>query len=175
MTTATGPSARTELRPTQRIPRWFLRVPELVFTLHLSRFVPRLVMIVTTGRRTGRPRRVVLDVARDDGRTLWVLAGDGYQARWLKNLLADPRCEIRHRGRRYAALATVTAPDATREAGDLAGDLAVEIYRRRRFYTTVMYLLIGERIHGEKDVRRLSAGTVPVAFEHISPELNADR
>jgi deazaflavin-dependent oxidoreductase (nitroreductase family) len=141
-------------RPTQRIPRWFLRVPELVFTLHLDRFVPWLVMIETIGRRTGRPRRVVLDVARrsDDG--LWVMAGDGYQARWLMNLVAHPTCRVWHRGRRSVARATVGGADA--------GDLSVEIFRDRPFYTRLIYLAIGQRIRSEEDLRRSVEGVVPV-------------
>lgn len=153
MTTATiGPA-----RPTQRIPRWFLRVPQLVFTLHLGRFAPWLVMIQTTGRRTGRPRRVVLDVAKRDANGLWVLAADGLEARWVKNLLADPRCGVWHRGRRFSASATIGGADP--------GDLAAGIYRDRPFYTKLIYLAAGERIRGEADVRRASAGVVPVFLE----------
>ena len=153
MTTETiGPA-----RPTQRIPRWFLRVPELVFTLHLGRLAPWLVMLETTGRRTGKRRRVVLDVARRDEHGLWVLAADGLEARWVKNLLADPRCEVWHRGRRFAASATIGGADP--------GDLAVGIYRDRPFYTKLIYLAVGERIRSEADVRRLSAGVMAIFLE----------
>ena len=145
------------VRQTQRFPRWFLRVPELVFVLHLSRLVPSLAMVVTVGRRTGKPRRVVLDVARVDAHGLWVLAADGRHARWVMNLLADPSSEVRHRGRRFAARATISDSDP--------GDLAVEIFRDRPFYTKLVYLAIGERIHNAWDVRRLSVGAVPVFLE----------
>lgn len=156
MTTATAPATR----PTQRFPRWFLRAPELIFRLHLDRFVPSLVMIETTGRRTGKPRRVVLDVARHDANGLWVMAGDGLEARWVKNLVADPRCRAWHRGRRFAARATIGGADA--------GDLAVEIYRDRPFYTKVIYLAIGERVRREADVRRLSEGVLAVRLEEVA-------
>ncbi len=156
MTTATAPATR----PTQRFPRWFLRAPELVFKLHLDRFVPFLVMIETTGRRTGKPRRVVLDVARREPNGMWVMAGDGHAARWVKNLLADPRCRAWHGGRRFAARATIGGADA--------GDLAVEIYRDRPFYTKVIYLAIGERVRGELDLRRLAIGVVSVFLEEVA-------
>lgn len=151
-TAAIGPA-----RPTQRIPRWFLRLPELIFTLRLSRLVPWLTMIVTTGRRTGHPRRVVLDVARCEEHGLWVLAADGLEARWVKNLLADPRCQVWYRGRRFGTRALVSAADP--------GDLAAGIYRRRPFYTKLIYLTIGHRVRNEADVRRLSAGALPVWLE----------
>jgi len=144
-------------RPTQRFPRWSLRVPELFFVLHLGRLVPWLVMVETTGRRSGRPRRVVLDVARVDERGLWVLAADGRQARWVMNLLAHPACVIRHRGRRYVARAKVGGVDA--------GELAAGIYRDRPLYTRLIYLAIGERIRNAADVRRLAAGAVAVFLE----------
>ena len=147
-------------RQTQRFPRWFLRVPELLFVLHLSRRVPWLVMVATTGRRTGKRRRVVLDVARVDAHGLWVLAADGRRARWVLNLLAEPSCEVRHRGRRFAARATVSDDDP--------GDLAVAIYRARPFYTRLIYLAIGERVHNAWDVRRLSVGAVPVFLEEAA-------
>jgi deazaflavin-dependent oxidoreductase (nitroreductase family) len=151
-TAALGPT-----RQTQRFPRWFLRAPELLFVLHLGRLVPWLAMVVTIGRRSGKPRRVVLDVARVEAHGLWVLAADGRRARWVMNLLADPSCEVRHRGRRFAARATVTHDDP--------GDLAVGIYRARRFYTRLIYLAIGERVHNAWDVRRLSVAAVPVFLE----------
>jgi deazaflavin-dependent oxidoreductase (nitroreductase family) len=151
-----APSLAAE-RPTQRFPRWFLRAPELIFRLRLAFLVPTLLMLVTHGRRTGRSRPVVLDVARVDSRGVWVLAGDGVRAAWVLNLLDEPRVEVWHRGRRWAGWATVGAGDA--------GDLAVEIYRQRRTYTRLIYRLIGERVRDEADVRRLSQGAVAVRVE----------
>jgi deazaflavin-dependent oxidoreductase (nitroreductase family) len=141
-------------RPTQRFPRWFLRAPELIFRLRLSFLAPTLVMLVTTGRRTGRRRPVVLDVARRERDGLWVLAGDGTQARWVRNLIADPRVGVWHRGTRWNGRATVGGVDP--------GDLAVEIYRARPTYARLIYRLIGEHIRGEDDVRRLSRDNVAV-------------
>ena len=85
----------------------------------------------------------------------------------MKNLLADPNCQAWHRGHRYWARATVLAPRG--QAEDLAGDLAVEIYRDRLFYTKLIYLAVGERVHAERDVRRLSVRVVPVLLEERGP------
>jgi len=156
MTTATAPATR----PTQRFPRWFLRAPELVFGLHLGRLVPWWVMIVTTGRRSGKPRSVVLDVVRRDERGLWVIAADGLAARWVKNLIANPSCTVAYRGRRFAARAIVAAADP--------GDLVAEIYRERPTYLKLVYLAIGQRIRSVQDARRLAAGSVPVCLEEVT-------
>jgi deazaflavin-dependent oxidoreductase (nitroreductase family) len=157
MTTATVRPAR----PTQRLPRWFMRGPELIFTLHLGRLVPWWVMIETTGRRTGKPRRVVLDVARRESHGLWVMAGDGFEARWLMNLLAHPTCRVWNRGRRYVARAVVDG------AGPDAGDLSVEVFHRRPLYVKVVYLGLGKRIRSEADLRRSVEGVVPVFLQGI--------
>jgi len=152
-TAALGPA-----RPTQRYPRWFMRMPELLFRLHLARYIP-WVMVVTIGRRSGKPRPVVLDVARRDAWGVWVIAADGLEARWVKNLLANPTCMVSHRGRRFAARATVGAADAR--------DLAAEVYRDRPLYIKAVYLALGKRVRSEADVRRLSAGAVAVRLEEV--------
>lgn len=155
-------AAVRRVRPTQRLPRWFMRAPELAFSLHLSRLVPWLVMIETTGRRTGRPRRVVLDVARREAGGLWVLAGDGFEARWLMNLLAHPTCRVWNRGRRYLARAVVAGD------GPDAGDLSVEVFRHRPLYVRAVYLGLGKRIRTEADLRREVADVVPVFLRELS-------
>jgi deazaflavin-dependent oxidoreductase (nitroreductase family) len=147
-------------RPTSRFPRWFLRAPELIFRLHLDRLAPTMVMLVTTGRRSGTPRPVVLDVAREDADGLWVIAGDGMRARWVLNLVADPFVEVRHRGRRWRGRATVGGMDAA--------DLNVAIYRDRPAYVRLIYRLVGERVRGEGDVRRLARGTLAVRIAKVS-------
>jgi deazaflavin-dependent oxidoreductase (nitroreductase family) len=154
--TATAP------RPTSRFPRWFLRAPELLFRLHLDALWPSLVMLTTTGRRTGQRRSVVLDVARADRDGLWVIAGDGMRARWVLNLLADPRVEVRHAGHRWSGTATVGAGDAA--------ELTVAIYRDRPRYVRLIMRIEGDRVRGEDDVRRLATGTVAVRIDReVSP------
>jgi deazaflavin-dependent oxidoreductase (nitroreductase family) len=163
--TGPGPASTDAPRPTARFPRWFLRAPELLFRLHLDVLWPTLVMLTTTGRRSGQRRSVVLDVARAERDRIWVVAGDGMRARWVMNLLADPRVEVRHRGRRWLGRATIGPAD-----GPDAADLNVAIYRDRPRYVGLIYRLIGERVRDEADVRRLAAGTLAVRIDReISP------
>jgi deazaflavin-dependent oxidoreductase (nitroreductase family) len=57
---------------------------------------PTYALIETTGRRTGRPRRV--PVANGlDGDTFWLIAGLGEQASFVKNIRANPRVRVRAR------------------------------------------------------------------------------
>jgi deazaflavin-dependent oxidoreductase (nitroreductase family) len=147
--------ASVEDRLTRRVPRWFFAAPEWIFRLRLGFAVPWWVMLVTTGRRSGRPRRVVLDVIRRDADHIWVLAADGRRADWVRNILADPRVMVWHGGRRQQATARPLDPVA-------AIDFSLEVYRRRPRYVRAVYRVLGEPIESEEDVRRLAAGTLPV-------------
>jgi len=141
--------------PTSRLPRWFLRSPEMLFRLRLSFLVPFWVMLVTRGRTSGRPRPVVLDVVRRVKGGLWVIAADGRQAHWVRNLEADPRVRVHYRGRRTAGMAVID------ESMD-PGDFVVRIFHDRAIYVRLIYRLIGERVRNEADVRRLAAGMLPI-------------
>jgi deazaflavin-dependent oxidoreductase (nitroreductase family) len=63
-----------------------------------------MLLLTTTGRRSGLPRRTALTFQRLDGRYL-VLAGMGTRSDWYRNLLARPRVEARIGARRFAATA----------------------------------------------------------------------
>ena len=142
-------------RVTRRIPRWIFRFPELIFRLRLGFLAPWWLMLVTTGRRSGRPRRVVLDVIRRDDGRLWIIAADGRRADFVRNIEADPRVEVWHRGSRHRATARPL------EEAD-AAIFAVDLYRRRPGYLRAVYRMLGERIESEEDVRRLASATLPI-------------
>ena len=76
-----------------------------------------VLVLHTTGRRTGAARRTVLSYF-DDGDDRIVIASDGGAARapdWYANLAADPHVEIEIDGRRQPVQAeTVTGPDRLR-------------------------------------------------------------
>ena len=49
--------------------------------------------VTTTGRRTGRPHRIEIWFHADD-RTIYLLAGGGEKADWVRNLRAEPTVEV---------------------------------------------------------------------------------
>jgi deazaflavin-dependent oxidoreductase (nitroreductase family) len=130
-------------------------MPEWLFRLRLGGLVPWWVMLVTTGRRSGRPRRVVLDVIRREGDRIWVVAADGKRADWVRNLMADPHLEVWHRRRRYRAIARLLDERQ-------ADEMIVAVYRRRPAYVRAVYRLLGERVASEEDARRLASELQPV-------------
>ncbi len=61
--------------------------------------IPGTVILETTGRASGRPRRTPVTDGRD-GDVFWIVAEHGRQAGYVKNLLAHPRVRIKV-GRRW--------------------------------------------------------------------------
>ena len=114
MTTNHDPAAATAANPPAAFP--FQRPGRLVRTLFkagarayrgpLARLMGAnaMLLLTTTGRRSGLPRRTALTFRPLDGRYL-VLAGMGVRSDWYQNLLAQPRVEVRIGARRFAATA----------------------------------------------------------------------
>jgi deazaflavin-dependent oxidoreductase (nitroreductase family) len=75
---------------------------------------PSVVILETTGRRTGQPRRVVVGRARE-GDTLWVVAEHGRPASYVRNIEANPRVRVRIGRRWRTGTARVLADDDWRE------------------------------------------------------------
>ena len=77
----------------------------------------RFLILHTTGRRSGQPRRTPLSYTRD-GATYIVIASDGGSPRhpdWYLNLQDDPSADVDVGGRRWRVLAeTVTGDDRDR-------------------------------------------------------------
>jgi deazaflavin-dependent oxidoreductase (nitroreductase family) len=101
---AIGTAPPTAKPKPRGIVRWLLRVPPLLYRTGLAgRLGRRLLLLTTTGRRTGRRRTVGLNYVID-GRTVYVFSGFG-RTDWYVNLLADPRVEVQIGRERWAGLA----------------------------------------------------------------------
>jgi deazaflavin-dependent oxidoreductase (nitroreductase family) len=55
---------------------------------------PKYLYLTTTGRGSGRPRRIEIWFTRHEGR-YYLVAEHGLRARWVQNLLADPTVRVR--------------------------------------------------------------------------------
>jgi deazaflavin-dependent oxidoreductase (nitroreductase family) len=56
--------------------------------------LPTLVLLETTGRRSGQPRRIPVGKALA-GDTLWVIAEHGLRVSYVQNIQANPRVRVR--------------------------------------------------------------------------------
>ena len=65
----------------------------------LAGVAPWWVVLETTGRRSGRARRVPLARGPIDGRTAWLISVHGAHASFAHNIAANPRVRLRLRGR----------------------------------------------------------------------------
>lgn len=78
-----------------------------------------VVRLTTTGRRSGRPRSVMLTspVQRDDGAVVLVASygGDDRHPAWYRNLQADPEVQLVMRGQRFSAQARTATPEEKAE------------------------------------------------------------
>lgn len=64
----------------------------------LAGFIPGIVLLETTGRKTGDTRRNPVG-GRREGNTLWIVAEQGRRANYVRNLEADPSVRVRIRGK----------------------------------------------------------------------------
>jgi deazaflavin-dependent oxidoreductase (nitroreductase family) len=76
--------------------------------------LPGLVILETTGRRSGRPRRIAVGKALE-GDTLWVVAEHGRRAAYVRNIEADPRVRVLLGRRWRTGTASVLPDDDPRE------------------------------------------------------------
>ena len=76
--------------------------------------LPGIVILETTGRRSGEPRRTPVGKSLE-GETLWVIAEHGRRASYVRNIEQQPRVRVRIGTRWRPATAHVLADDDWRE------------------------------------------------------------
>jgi len=106
-----------------------------LYALGFGPLVGRLILLLTTtGRKTGLPRVTALQYEEVDG-TFMLGSSRGLRADWVRNLIADPRVEIRVRSRRLVGRAEVVS-DPER----IADFLALRLERHRRIVGKIMQM-----------------------------------
>jgi deazaflavin-dependent oxidoreductase (nitroreductase family) len=79
--------------PTQSSMKYIYKTPILLYRMGLGKLIGRLFMIMTTtGRKTGLPRRTAIEFHQHAGRK-YVLVG-WTQSDWYQNLMANPLMTI---------------------------------------------------------------------------------
>lgn len=76
-----------------------------LYGLGLGPLVGRFVLLLTTtGRKSGQPRVTPLQYEELDG-AIYVGSTRGTRADWFRNILADPRVQVRVKSRQFAGRA----------------------------------------------------------------------
>ncbi len=96
-----------------------VRAPIRLYRWHLGWLLGKRFLLLThTGRTTGQPRQVVLEVAGYDPRsdTYLVASGFGSRAQWYRNIRRNPDVTIQVGRRRTIAVASPLTPEASGHA-----------------------------------------------------------
>jgi deazaflavin-dependent oxidoreductase (nitroreductase family) len=94
-----------------RTPKFLLRFthypPRILYALGLGPLIGKLILLLTTtGRKSGRPRVTPLQYEDVDG-AIYLGAARGQQADWVRNILADPRVTVRVGARQFSGIAEI--------------------------------------------------------------------
>jgi deazaflavin-dependent oxidoreductase (nitroreductase family) len=145
--------------------RSLFRAPVYLYRWRCGRLLGhRFLLLIHTGRRTGRRRETVLEVVeyRKAGPELVVISAFGRSADWLRNIAAAPEPEIMVGGKRFIAAYRILDAE---EAMDV-----IERYERRNRLIAPLLRLVLSHFLGwsyrgsESDRRRLVAELPLVAF-----------
>lgn len=79
----------------------------------VSRRLPGQVLLETTGRTSGEPRRTPVGGSRH-GDEFWLVSEFGELSQYVRNLQADPRVRVRIKGRWHAGVAHLLPDDDAR-------------------------------------------------------------
>ena len=111
-------------RPERGILRLMLRMPIWLYRLRMGRLLGnRFLMLTHIGRKSGVPRRTVLEVVGHDtaSDTYIIASGWGQQADWFRNIEKTPNVLVDAGSRRFEAIAArLPAEQAEREVRDYA-------------------------------------------------------
>jgi len=118
-------------------PKFLLRLmhlpPRVAYALGLGPLIGRLVLLLTTtGRKTGKARVTPLQYEEIDGR-IYLGAALGQRADWVRNIRANPAVEVQVKGRRFHATASII-----NECGQIADFLEVRLQRHPRMVGAIL-------------------------------------
>lgn len=114
------------------------KIHRFLYAIGLGPVIGRIVLLLTTtGRKSGQPRTTPLQYEQIDG-AYYLGAARGLKADWVRNLQANPRVELRVGAKRVSGLAEVVT-DPQR----MADFLEVRLQRH-----PLMIGLIMQKAHG---------------------------
>ena len=135
-----------------RLLKFFFKIP---VWLHKMGFVgwERLIgaqwmLITTIGRKTGKPREVMVDVMEYNkaADTYYIEAAYGAHTDWFRNLQSNPIFEAQVGRRKFKARAGALSNEG-------AGEMLVQFYRRKPAYTRSVMAMAGMKFKDEDDLR----------------------
>jgi len=122
------------------------------------------MLITTTGRKTGKPRQVMVDVMKYDKETdtYYVEAAYGARADWVRNIKANPVFHAQVGRRKFAARAAELPAEQAEE-------MLVAFYRSAPKYARAVMSLGGLKVKDETELRQMARKLMLLA---VKPEDN---
>ncbi|MGW8225214.1 MAG: nitroreductase family deazaflavin-dependent oxidoreductase [Anaerolineales bacterium] len=159
----------SERTPPTGIKRAFFRAPIWLYQLHLGWLLGnRFLKLTHTGRVSGQPRQVVLEVVMHDAleNIYYVAAAWGEKSDWVKNIRNNPEVEVQVGRQKFSMLAE--------ELSSGESELVILDYARR--HPTAMASLaryMGYELDGsEADYRELGRKLLMFSFTPRSQGTN---
>ena len=150
-----------KVSPPKGISRLFFRFPILLYSIGLGwLFGKRFLLLNHTGRKSGLPRKVVLEVVHHDveKKIYYVSSGFGSKSDWYQNVLAKPENSIQVGNKTHEVVANQLNIE---ESGTLMRQYA------NNYPTAAKYIAkgIGYEVNGtEEDWENLGAQMIFIAF-----------
>ena len=155
-------TARHKLEAKTSQPKPPNHVMKALYAIGLGPLIGRMVLLLTTtGRKTGLPRVTPLQYEEIDG-TFCLGSSRGQKADWFRNILANPHVEVRVKSRRFRGIAeTVTDPLRIADFLEL---------RLRRHPKMIGTILQHEGLPAQPERAQLEAYAAKLAMVVIRPE-----
>lgn len=107
--------------------------PRLLYAIGLGPVYGRIVLLLTTtGRKSGQPRVTPLQYEEIDG-AVYVASARGVKADWYRNIVANPQVHVRVKSRRFAGTA-----DPITDPAHIADFLEVRLQRHPRMIGAIL-------------------------------------
>jgi deazaflavin-dependent oxidoreductase (nitroreductase family) len=91
--------------------KWLFKVPVFFFHVGLPLFGGQILLLTTTGRRSGKSRETPLEYRREPGtRHMIITAGWGGNTDWRRNLEANPHVHVQVGWQKFDATAVSLSP-----------------------------------------------------------------
>ncbi|MDY6999051.1 MAG: nitroreductase family deazaflavin-dependent oxidoreductase [Actinomycetota bacterium] len=148
-----------EPEPPKGLGRILFRLPITLFRFKLGWLLgDRFLLLHHTGRKSGQPRRAVVEVIKHDQGSDAYFAASGYgaQSDWYRNILAEPEVTIEVGRRTIAATAT---PLPAEEAGEVMVDYGT---RHPKTAKNVLAKLMGISVDGSAADFREAGRTIDI-------------
>jgi len=86
--------------------KWLFKIPIFFYRIGLPLFGSFILLLTTTGRKSGKPRHTPLEYHREPrtGLTI-IMAGWGGNTDWRRNLQSDPRVRVQMGWHKFEAIA----------------------------------------------------------------------